>query len=183
MSTIVLMVPTSGSSGGSSFVQGETNLSGFENMMQVDSVEWHTDVEKVESTSYQRTLALPKVSEVTITRKVDGASAVMTKWALQALIGQSAWELYFFKAMGDALPTGSSGSPQSSPNMNFQFMTLKLYNPLITKLGYQFSDTDCVETLEVTPSKIEWIYFMTDSGQNMIGQTSVLYDVQAGSFV
>jgi type VI protein secretion system component Hcp len=192
MSTIVMMVPRddAGSRLGrdrqttiKNCIPGESQIDGFAGMLQVDSVEWQTDIENDDPTTIRRTIHLPKISEVKISRRVDGGTAVLTKFALTVRITSNPWELYFFKTLGEAPAPTAISEIGTKQNMHFRYLTMKLHNPLIVKYGFEFSESDAQESLEVSPTAIEWIYYQSDATQQKVGQVSVKYDVQKGKFV
>lgn len=166
------------------FVPGECQIAGYEFMMVADAVDWTTSVEGESASNQRRTVHAPKISGVRITRKMDGGTAVLTRWALQARVTPNPWELFFLKSIGNSpvqlLNAVSSALPAFSSVL---FMTMKLHRPLITK--YEFTIGEAAvgeEVIEVSPAAIEWMYFPTDDSASLIGVVTIKYDVQAGSF-
>jgi len=160
------------------WVPGECELDDFKFMMMATNVTWSTEVESALSTDGRRTVHMPRVSAVTITRKVDLGSGRLTKAALQTKVSTSPWEIYFLRSIGGA----DTSAPDQRGVMQVKFMTMKLYNALITKCSFSAGDGDAEETLEVSPVAIEWIYHRTSDGQDILGKKVVKYNVQTGTY-
>lgn len=158
------------------FVPGECQIEGFQNLILVDSVEWSTEVEHEVAADARRTVHVPKIDTVKIKRKLDSASAHLQKRALTTKVSPHPWELYFLKGIGNV-----ASGVQTYGFMQVKFMTMKLHNPLISKYEFDISAGEAEESLEISPSTIEWIYHPTSEAQSIIGNKVIKYNVQTGT--
>lgn len=168
------------------WVEGECELTDYHRMILVETVEWESEVEAEEPGDGRRTVHAPRIETVKIKRRADISSASLTRWVLTTRVSTYPWELYFLRGIGGQfignLPAGAPKRDYLGP-MQVRFMTMQLYNPLITKYSFTIGDDEAEENLEVSATKIRWIYHKTDETQRLEGQVSVTYDLQAGRVV
>lgn len=174
------------------WIQGECTAKGYEGMILVKDVEYSTLIDDDEPLDGRRTLHLPKMEPVKISRTVDTSSSSLTKWSLVSRVSKYPWEMYFLRGVGKSglLPQDiqrrklSRERGQEHPDllgtMQVCFMTIKFHQPLIT--GYEFSigAEEAEETIEVSCTKVEWIYHQTDQDQRVLGKVTVTFDMQSG---
>ncbi len=170
----------------SPWVEGECALEDYRGMILVETVEWESEVESEEPGDGRRTVHSPRIETIKIKRRADISSASLTRWVLTTRVTSYPWELYFLRGIGGQtignLPQGAPKRDSLGP-MQVRFMTMQLYNPLITKYSFTVGDDEAEENLEVSATKIRWIYHKTDELQRLEGQVSVTYDLQAGRVV
>ncbi|WP_207482445.1 type VI secretion system tube protein Hcp [Arenibaculum pallidiluteum] len=160
------------------WITGECQLHGYRFMITADSVTWSTDVEvdAEVSSMARRTIHAPKASPIQITKQVDAASAALTKSTLMGKVFDSPWEIYFMRTLG-----GEPGTAHLSGKVHVRFFTLRLHHALITRCSHGVDEGTGVETLEVSPAAIEWVYRRMDETNEVRGFQSVRYNVQTGT--
>lgn len=169
------------------WVQGECMLDDYRGMILVESVEWATEVESDEPGDGRRTVHAPKIETIKIKRRVDTSSSALTRWVLTTKVSKYPWELYFLRAIGGQtirsqtqIAGGGFEQRENLGPMQVKFMTMQIFNPLITKYSFSIGDGDAEENLEVSGTKIRWVYHKTNELQRVEGQVAVTYDMQSG---
>ena len=194
MSLIVLRVPGGGLTGGNfddgfdalPYVAGECAIDGYNYMILAERVEWQTQIAEDKPNEVRRSVHSPTIDCVKISRHVDRATSRLTKMALGAQITDSPWELYFLRVLGDNLAMEALNAAARSIGLAqgrvTRFMTMRLYDPLISKYDFSFDESLPTENIEVSASAIEWIYHLTDSAMAESGVKTIRYDVQKGVY-
>ena len=167
MALIVLKMRT----GSLGWVMGECALLGYETMISVNHLSFGIDVKSVFAEDGRRTVHLPALSRFSLQRKVDLATANITKCALAAKISPFPWTLYFLR------PLGNNHLLQVSQICDLE---LTLDRPLVTDQNISFSGDDMSETLEITASAVEWTYRTHNSAGWPMGKVAYKFDVQQG---
>lgn len=208
MSEIVLMIPqkddffekmeASGSEltsesnrnrfrGGVPWVEGECIIAGYERMILLTEVEWNAQVDDEDALDGRRTLHAPTMDPIKISRRVDVSSPQITQWSLVSKVSRFPWEIYFLRSLGREYSTRAQRNDTPMPirdnvaaTMHDRFMTIKLHNALITSYSFTIGEGDAEETLEVSATRIEWIYHPVGSDQRRMGEIAVRYDIQTG---
>lgn len=171
------------------FIGGECQLKGFANMILVQDVSWGSNLPEELSTDGRRTVHFPQHEPVRIKRKLDRSTGQINQLAASAAVSSLPWEIYFLRGSGgNSSPTGAAGlvrgliggGGDDDMTMQYKFMTLKLFDPLITKYSFDLGDNEADEQIEVVPSKMEWVYEVTTETQDASGKLSVTYDMQRG---
>lgn len=175
MAQIVIKIPT----GSSSHVEGECALHGYERMLLAEQVSYDVTVDSEFSAEGRRTVHIPKMSVVSIQRKVDIATAELTRFVLLNRVSTKPWEIYFLRDLG--------GGPEQVVGgvafhlQQLRYMTLKLHKALVTKQDVSFDEGDLVESLEVSAGSVEWEYNAYDDQQRPRGKLGFKFDAQAGT--
>lgn len=168
------------------WVAGECGIDGYNYMILADQVEWRTRIAEDEITDTRRTVHLPSVDCVRICRAVDRATSRLTKMALTSHVTTLPWELYFLRVLGDDLAAEALAALARTAGVGTGrftcFMTMKLYDPLISKYDFSFGEGQPRENLEVSASAIEWTYHLTDSSMAPCGTKGIRYELQPGCY-
>lgn len=165
MAIILLKIPD----GSGKFIGGDSTLYGYEGLPLVVDVTYDISVKAETHLEGRRTVNLPEISTVTISRNLDAASAQTTRLTLKASVSGTPWELLFFRG---------AGADDATLN---KFMSLKLHNALIHTQQIRAEASGITETLTVGTTKMEWDYTAYGPGQVPAGTFSFSYDVQLGS--
>lgn len=165
MAIILLKIPD----GTGKFIGGDSTLYGYEGLPLVVDVRYDISVKAETHLEGRRTVNLPDVSTVSITRSLDAATAQTTRLTLKGSVSGTPWELLFFRGAGATDATLS------------KFMSLKLHNALIHSQEIRAEAAGITETLMVGATKMEWDYTAYGPGQVPAGTFSFSYDMQLGS--
>ena len=167
MAHIVLRMRT----GQMGWVMGECGLLGYETLISVNHLSFGIDVKSVFSEDGRRTVHLPGLTRFSLQRKVDLATASITKCALAAKISSFPWTFYFLRSLGDHFGLQVS---------QICDLELTLDRPLVTDQNISFSGDDMSESLEITASAVEWTYRPHSSAGWPLGKVAYKFDVQQG---
>lgn len=146
-------------------IEGEATVGKWENMILVENVSYNVEVEAEMHLEGRRTVHLPRLSPITLTRKVDRASVVLTRALLTARVSKKPWSLYFFKPLA-----------QDAPQL---YMSIKLHRALVRSQTVN-GESELSETLIVGATAVEWQYSTYKSDQSKRGNTGFKFDVQSG---
>lgn len=152
------------------WIAGECQLMDYYKMLLVESVEWNISVSEEAASTPRRTTHLPNIEAVKMNRRIDSASSVLNRWALNSHVSTDPWQVYFLRTMAP----GSEGPTRGC------FMTMTLHNPLITKYEFDVGEGDIFENIEVSATQIEWTYQLVGDNQLSTGQKTIGYDMQTG---
>lgn len=172
MALIILRIPT----GTLTWVLGESNVLGFEGLPVVDEVSFDISVEEERNNEGKRTIHVPQLSTINIKRKVDMATASLTKYILSVKVSPYPWSLFFFRSLGGGLPLVSDVAGM----MQVPYLTMTLHKSVVLSQQVTFDEGQPTETLQVSPAAVEWTYAQFDSMQLPVGLFSYKFDVQAG---
>jgi len=184
VSQIVLKIPTTGTK----FIEGESELTGFEDMILCNQVSYDISVETEMNYESGRTIHMPTLSAITIERDVDIATAELTRFALAHRVSETPWEIYFLKSANEGL-SNAGGRPLLGytiasllgTSRHIVYMTLKLHLPLITKQDISMEEEGMRETLEINVGGVEWSYTVTDIDQRKLGHVGFKFNMQTGT--
>lgn len=170
MTLIVMKMAT----GPNSWVQGECDLLGYRGLISVNQINFGIDVKSVFSEEGRRTVHLPSLSRFTLERRVDLATADITKFALTARVATAPWSIYFLRALGTNLGLSLS---------HIRDLELTLHRALITDQAISFSDSEMTETLEISAAAVGWTYYTYGEADEPLGQVAYQFDMQEGSVI
>jgi type VI protein secretion system component Hcp len=152
------------------WLEGECRQMDYYKMLLVETVGWDVTVSEASGSSQRRTTHMPEIETISLERRIDVASATLKRWTVNSYVSTDPWEIYFLRSMG---------SPDEGPT-RVCFMTVQLYNPLITKYEFNAGSGSFTESLEVSATKIKWTYNQINDRQQSMGKKIVTYDLQTG---
>jgi type VI protein secretion system component Hcp len=162
---------------------GESIVSGFENLLIVDSVKFDIAVENDVNHMGKRTIHLPKLSTLSIERKVDTATPMLTRYLLSAKVSGFPWILHFFRSLGGGPPNGGGRNQSFAGMMQVPFLSIVLHKAMVTSQALSFDAAMPTETLAVSAVSVQWNYGQFSTDNTRIGVTSYEFHVQAGTLV
>ena len=154
------------------FVAGECQIEDYQNLILLESVGWSTSATVRNASDGRRSLDSPKVSSISIHRRIDLSSAYLTWAAVTSAVGEYPWQIYFLKGLDDSDGTGS--------NMQSLFLTVIIVDPVVTSYTFNSTEGEGEEDIEINATAIIWNYQQIDEDQNIEGQREITWDMSQG---
>lgn len=160
MALVILEIPS---------IPGESGVDSYQNMILCDSMGQDIELEIEVTQNQRRTFHVPKVSNITLERKMDKATAGLIKNILTGKVDTSDWKVHCLKALGE------------DGQMQKEFMTITLKKPILSKHTLSVNEGDTTESFEINAADITWVYTPYDGTNAAQGQLSVEFDTIAGT--